>query len=78
MDPEAMRFPVGSNLAEKISPECPDSSITGACSALVLGVYDNQFPSHYSCGLIHIRIAPMRSTQRHLRGRVLSHPGLAA
>lgn len=30
MDPEAIRFPLGSNLAVKISPECPDSSITGA------------------------------------------------
>lgn len=39
IDPEAIRFPVGSNLAAKISPECPDSSITGACSPLVRGAY---------------------------------------
>ena len=37
MDPEAMRLPVGSNLAAKISPEWPDSSITGAWRALVRG-----------------------------------------
>lgn len=30
MEPEAIKLPVGSNLAEKISPECPDNSITGA------------------------------------------------
>lgn len=39
MDPEAMRLPLGSNFAEKISPECPDSSITGAWRPLVRGVY---------------------------------------
>jgi len=39
IDPEAIRFPVGSNLAAKISPECPDSSITGACNPLVRGAY---------------------------------------
>lgn len=39
IDPDAIRLPVGSNLAAKISPECPVSSITGASSALVLGVY---------------------------------------
>jgi hypothetical protein len=26
-------------LAAKISPECPDSSITGACNPLVRGAY---------------------------------------
>jgi hypothetical protein len=39
IDPDAIRFPVGSNLAVKISPECPDSSINGACNALVRGAY---------------------------------------
>lgn len=37
MDPDAIRFPDGSNLAEKISPECPESSITGAWRPLVRG-----------------------------------------
>lgn len=37
IDPDAIRLPVRSNLAVNISPEWPDSSITGACSALVLG-----------------------------------------
>lgn len=36
IEPDAIKFPVGSNLAVKISPVCPDSSITGACNALVL------------------------------------------
>lgn len=39
MDPEAISWPAGSNFAEKISPECPVSSITGAWSPLVLGAY---------------------------------------
>ncbi len=39
IDPDAIRFPDGSNLAEKISPVCPDSSITGALSPLVRGAY---------------------------------------
>lgn len=34
---EAIRLPVGSNFAEKISPECPVSSITGAWRPLVRG-----------------------------------------
>lgn len=51
-----MRFPVGSNLAVKISPECPDSSITGACSALVLGVYNHQYPSHRYIGSTAYRL----------------------
>jgi hypothetical protein len=38
MDPDAIKLPVGSNLAVKISPVCPDSSMTGACNAVVLGV----------------------------------------
>jgi len=38
MEPDAIRLPVGSNLAVKISPECPDNSIKGACRLLVLGV----------------------------------------
>lgn len=37
IDPDAIRFPVGSNLAVKISPECPDNSINGACNELVRG-----------------------------------------
>lgn len=37
MDPEAMKLPVGSNLAAKTSPEWPESSITGACNPLVRG-----------------------------------------
>jgi len=36
-EPDAIRLPVGSNLAEKISPEWPDSSMTGAWIPLVLG-----------------------------------------
>ena len=39
MDPEAMYWPVGSNLAAKTSPEWPVSSMTGDCSALVRGPY---------------------------------------
>ncbi len=39
IDPDAIRFPVGSNLAAKISPECPESSITGAWRSLVRGAY---------------------------------------
>ena len=39
MEPEAIRLPVRSNFAAKISPAWPDSSITGACSALVRGPY---------------------------------------
>ncbi len=37
IDPEAIRCPAGSNLAENISPECPVSSMTGAWSPLVRG-----------------------------------------
>lgn len=37
MEPEAIRLPVGSNLAAKISPEWPDSSMTGAWRLLVRG-----------------------------------------
>lgn len=39
MDPEAMKLPVGSNLAANISPEWPVSSITGACRPLVRGAF---------------------------------------
>jgi hypothetical protein len=39
MDPEAIRLPEWSNLTAKISPECPDNSITGACRPLVRGAY---------------------------------------
>lgn len=46
IEPDAMRFPVGSNLAAKISPECPDSSITGAWSALVLGACTSVSVNH--------------------------------
>ena len=37
MDPDAIKLPVGSNFAVKISPVCPESSITGACRPLVRG-----------------------------------------
>lgn len=37
IEPEAMRLPVGSNLAAKISPEWPVNSITGAWRPLVRG-----------------------------------------
>jgi hypothetical protein len=39
IDPEAMYWPVGSNLAAKTSPEWPVSSITGDCSALLRAPY---------------------------------------
>lgn len=39
IEPEAIKLPVGSNLAAKISPECPVNSMTGACSPLVRGPY---------------------------------------
>lgn len=39
IDPDAINVPVGSNLAAKISPECPESSINGACRSLVRGAY---------------------------------------
>lgn len=42
MDPDAIKLPVGSNLAEKISPEWPLSSISGASRLLVLTVYNRQ------------------------------------
>lgn len=45
IDPDAIRLPVGSNLAAKISPEWPVSSITGDCRPLVRGTYDCQ-PSY--------------------------------
>ena len=48
MDPEAIKFPVGSNLAAKISPECPESSITGACNPLVRGAYITQSETHHA------------------------------
>lgn len=39
IDPEAIKFPVGSNLAANISPECPVNSMTGAFNPLVRGLY---------------------------------------
>ena len=41
IEPDAIKLPVGSNLAVKISPSCPESSITGAKRPLVRGAYRN-------------------------------------
>lgn len=46
IDPDAIRLPVGSNLAAKISPECPESSITGACNPLVRGACKQSATTH--------------------------------
>ncbi len=48
IDPEAIKFPVGSNLAAKISPECPESSIKGACNPLVRGAYVTQSETRHA------------------------------
>jgi hypothetical protein len=37
MEPDAMNCPVGSNRVANTSPECPESSITGASRPVVRG-----------------------------------------